>query len=108
MGARTGAAPGGGGGGALDLFSAFSALSASSVFLCSMYSLMKSAFSSIWSSVIPIASSSLRSGCHDGSVVSIAELRELGAGEKLLCDGEMTFDGGIMDCAGGADAEELR
>jgi hypothetical protein len=71
-----------------------------------MYSLMKSAFSSIWSSVIPIASSSFSSGCHDGSVVSIAELLELGAGEKVLCDGDTIFAGGMMDCGGGAACEE--
>ena len=40
-------APGGGGGGARDLRSAFSACCFSSCFFCSMYSLMKSAFSSI-------------------------------------------------------------
>jgi hypothetical protein len=71
-----------------------------------MYSLMKSAFSSIWSSVIPIASNSFSSGCHDGSVVSIAEFLELGAVEKVLCDGDVMFAGGMMDCGGGADWEE--
>lgn len=47
IGARVGAALGGGGGGALALFSLFSSLSFSSAFRCSIYSLMKSAFSSI-------------------------------------------------------------
>lgn len=47
IGPLTGAALGGGGGGALALRSLFSSLSFSSDFLCSMYSLMKSAFSSI-------------------------------------------------------------
>jgi hypothetical protein len=109
MGPRAGAALGGGGGGALDFFSWFSALRASSVFRCSMYSLMKSAFSSIWSSVMPMASSSFSSGCHDGSVVSMAELRELVAVEWLLCEGEATFAGGMMDCGGGgAEADEWR
>jgi hypothetical protein len=61
-----------------------------------MYSLMKSAFSSIWSSVMPISNSSLSSGCHDGSVVSIAELLVLDALEWLVCEGEVTF-GGIID-----------
>jgi hypothetical protein len=63
---------------------------------------MKSAFSSIWSSVIPIASSSFSNGCHDGSVVSIAELLELGGAEKVLCEGDIMFAGGMMDCGGGA------
>ena len=82
---------------------------ASSVFRCSMYSLMKSAFSSIWSSVMPMASSSFSSGCHDGSVVSIAELRALVAFEWLLCTGEATFAGGMMDCGGGCcEADEWR
>jgi hypothetical protein len=58
--------------------------------------------------VIPIASSSFSSGCHDGSVVSMAELRELGALEKVLCDGDVMFAGGIIDCGGGADCDELR
>lgn len=101
-----GAPGGGGGGGALDR-RWFSSLSFSSDFLCSMYSLMKSAFSSIWSSVIPMANSSLSKGCHEGSVVSIAELRALVALEWLLCTGEVT-EGGMMECAGGAAWEELR
>jgi hypothetical protein len=63
---------------------------------------MKSAFSSIWSSVIPIASSSFSNGCHDGSVVSIAELLELGGAEKVLCEGDIMLAGGMMDCGGGA------
>jgi hypothetical protein len=113
IGPRTGALIGGGGGaGALDFFSLFSARNFSSVFLCSIYSLMKSAFSSIWSSVIPIASNSFSSGCHDGSVVSMAELRELGAVdmvEKVLCDGDTMLAGGMIDCAGGgAEFEWLR
>lgn len=110
MGPLTGGALGGGGGGALDFFSLFSACNFSSLFRCSMYILMKSAFSSIWSSVMPIANSSFRSGCHDGSVVSIAELLELGALEKVLCDGDVRvmLAGGIMDCGGGPDCEELR
>jgi hypothetical protein len=86
----------------------FSAWIFSSVFLCSIYSLMKSAFSSIWSSVMPIASNSFRSGCHDGSVVSIAELRELVVLEWLLCDGDVTLAGGMMDCGGGAECEAWR
>jgi hypothetical protein len=71
-----------------------------------MYSLMKSAFSSIWSSVMPMASSSFSNGCHDGSVVSIAELLALVALEWLLCEGEVMFAGGMMDCGGGADCAE--
>jgi hypothetical protein len=69
---------------------------------------MKSAFSSIWSSVMPIVSNSFSSGCHDGSVVSIAELLVLVALEWLLCEGETTtFAGGRIDCGGGgADWEE--
>lgn len=57
---------------------------------------------------MPMASSSLRSGCHDGSVVSIAELLELGVLEKVLCDGDVRvmLAGGIMDCGGGAECEE--
>lgn len=72
-----------------------------------MYSLMKSAFSSIWSSVMPMASSSFSSGCHEGSVVSMAEFL-LVALEWLLCDGDARLmdDGGIMDCGGAAEAEE--
>jgi len=57
---------------------------------------------------MPMASSSLRRGCHDGSVVSIAELRALVAFEWLLCTGEVTPVGGIMDAGGGPDAVELR
>jgi hypothetical protein len=49
---------------------------------------MKSAFSSIWSSVMPMVSSSLSSGCHEGSLVSIAD--------DFV--GEATAGGGIMDC----------
>jgi hypothetical protein len=108
IGPRVGAALGGGGGGALDFFSLFSACIFSSVFLCSMYSLMKSAFSSIWSSVMPIASNSFSRGCHDGSVVSMAEFLELGGGEKVLCDGETMFAGGMMDCGDGADCAVWR
>lgn len=110
IGPLAGGALGGGGGGALDLFSLLSACSFSSLFRCSMYILMKSAFSSIWSSVMPMASSSLSSGCHDGSVVSIAEFLELGAVEKVLCDGDVSvmLAGGIMDCGGGAECEEWR
>jgi hypothetical protein len=108
--ARIGAAlgGGGGGGGARVRFSLFSSLSFSSVLRCSMYSLMKSAFSSIWSSVMPIASSSFSSGRHDGSVVSMAELRALVALEWLLCTGDVRLAGGMMDCGGGADSAELR
>ena len=73
-----------------------------------MYSLMKSAFSSIWSSVIPIASSSFNRGCHDGSVVSMAELRALVALEWVLCTGDVTLTGGIMDAGGGPGEEEWR
>jgi hypothetical protein len=62
---------------------------------------MKSAFSSIWSSVMPMASSSFSSGFHDGSVVSMAESRELDGFIKLGCDGDgdatLTLVGGIMD-----------
>jgi hypothetical protein len=103
-----GGALGGGGGGALDLRWLFSSLSFSSVFLCSMYSLMKSAFSSIWSSVMPMASSSFKSGCHDGSVVSMAELRALVALEWVLCTGDVTLVGGMMDAGGGPGWEEWR
>lgn len=108
MGALPGGALGGGGGGALALRSPVSSLSFSSVFLCSMYSLIKSAFSSIWSSVMPMASSSLSSGCHEGSVVSIAELRALVALEWLLCEGDVSDVGGMMDCGGGPDCEARR
>jgi hypothetical protein len=55
---------------------------------------------------MPMASSSFSSGCHDGSVVSIAELLELGAVEKVLCDGDVMLAGGMIDCAGGAVCEE--
>lgn len=111
MGARMGAAlgGGGGGGGARDRFSVFSAWIFSSVFLCSMYSLMKSAFSSIWSSVMPMASNSLSRGCHEGSVVSMAELRALVAVEWVLWEGDAMAAGGMMDWGGGAAAcEEWR
>jgi hypothetical protein len=58
---------------------------------------------------MPIASSSFSSGRHDGSVVSIAELFALVALEWLLCTGEVTLAGGIMDWAGGEPvAEECR
>jgi hypothetical protein len=106
--AAAGGALGGGGGGALDLRWLFSSLSFSSVFLCSMYSLIKSAFSSIWSSVMPMASNSFRSGCHDGSVVSMAEFRALVALEWVLCTGDVTLVGGMMDAGGGPGAEEWR
>jgi hypothetical protein len=58
---------------------------------------MKSAFSSIWSSVMPISSSSFSSGFQEGSVVSMAEFRELGGVECVVCVGDVTF-GGMMDC----------
>jgi hypothetical protein len=69
---------------------------------------MKSAFSSIWSSVMPIASNSFSRGCHEGSVVSMAELLALGGLGWLLCVGDTTFmlGGGIMDCGGGAALDE--
>lgn len=86
--------------------SAFSSFSFSSAFLCEIYILMKSAFSSIWSSVIPIASNSFRSGCHDGSVVSMPEFRALVAAEWLLCEGEVTLAGGIMEWAGCVGCDE--
>jgi len=103
-----GGALGGGGGGALALLASFSAWAFSSCFFCSMYSLIKSAFSSIWSSVMPIASSSFSSGCHDGSVVSMAELLALVALEWLLCEGDTTVmaGGGMMDEGGCAGFEE--
>ena len=47
VGGALGGGGGGGGGGALDFFSLFSSLILSSILRCSMYSLMKSAFSSI-------------------------------------------------------------
>lgn len=99
-----GGALGGGGGGARALLASCSAWAFSSCFFCSMYSLMKSAFSSIWSSVMPMASSSFSRGCHEGSVVSMAELRALVALEWLLCDGDttLTAGGGMMECGGGA------
>jgi hypothetical protein len=47
---------------------------------------------------MPIASSSLSNGCHDGSVVSMAELRELDTLEWLVwAVGEVTLVGGMMD-----------
>lgn len=88
--------------------SGVSSFNFSSVLRCSIYSLMKSAFSSIWSSVIPIASSSFSKGCHEGSVVSIAELLALVAFEWLLCDGDVMLVGGMMDVGGGAGLEECR
>lgn len=97
MDALAGGALGGGGGGALAFFSLFSAAIFSSIFRCSIYSLMKSAFSSIWSSVIPIPSNSFSNGCQEGSVVSIAELRVLDAFEWLVWEGDVTL-GGMMDC----------
>jgi hypothetical protein len=60
---------------------------------------------------MPIASSSFSSGCHDGSVVSIAELFVLElfeAFKRMVCDGEGAA-GGMMDCGCccGAGAECL-
>lgn len=57
---------------------------------------------------MPIASSSFSSGCHDGSVVSIAELLALVALEWLLCEGDtmLMAGGGMIDCGGGAGFEE--
>lgn len=92
-----GGALGGGGGGALLFFSFSSACTFSFALRCSMYSLMKSAFSSIWSSVIPISSSSFSNGCHEGSLVSMAELRVLLTLDWLVVVGEVTL-GGMMDC----------
>jgi hypothetical protein len=71
---------------------------------------MKSAFSSIWSSVMPMASSSFSKGCHEGSVVSMAEFLALVALEWLLCDGDVTVTaaGGRMDCGAGAGCVECR
>ena len=89
-----GAGPGGGGGGALDFRSASICCS---IFLCSMYILMNSAFSSIWSSVMPICSSSFSSGCQDGSVVSMAEVCLLDAAEFSVGDVTLNSLGGRID-----------
>lgn len=58
---------------------------------------------------MPIANNSFSKGCHDGSVVSIAELLALVALEWLLCDGDTTdiAGGGMMDCGGGGGFECL-
>lgn len=61
---------------------------------------------------MPMPRSSFKRGCHDGSVVSIAELLVLEALETdvlewLICVGEATLGrlGGMMDCAGGGGFE---
>jgi hypothetical protein len=70
-------ADGGGSGGAALLLpdAAFTgpAITSAACF-CSTYALMKSAFCSIWSFVIPISSSSSSIPCHAGSARSMPEL----------------------------------
>lgn len=67
-------------------------------FLCSMYSLIKSEFSSIWSSVIPIPSSSPKIPLHEGSTVSSDDaLSRFG----LTCARLTGSRGGIIDCGCG-------
>lgn len=95
-----GSAAGGGGGGAFPFLSLTGgdADSASLACFCSIYDLMKSAFSAIWSSENPIASSSLSSPFHDGSLVSNG---------NSLCPGEAVGGGGGATCivgAGGSSA----
>jgi len=53
-----------------------------------------------------MASNSFSKGCHDGSVVSIAELRELDRLEWLVLEGEVTV-AGIMDWGCWVDEECL-
>ena len=93
---------GGGGGGALLRRSKLvssplpSALSSgvALAFFCSMYCLMKSEFSSIWSSVIPISNNSPRSPRHEGSTLSrddplsrfVLEPCELGGSPEGIID----------------------
>jgi hypothetical protein len=53
---------------------------------------------------MPMVSSSFSNGCHDGSVVSMAELRELDILDGAVDVGEATL-GGIMDAGWGAGVE---
>jgi hypothetical protein len=46
---------------------------------------------------MPMANSSFSNGCHDGSLVSMAELLALLTLEWLVAVGEVTL-GGMMDC----------
>lgn len=67
---------------------------------------MKPECSSIWSSVMPMASKSFRTFCTAGSFKSMVEvaLGRVGTAELMV-----TSRGGIMDCAGGCcGAEEWR
>ncbi|KAL1952555.1 hypothetical protein VTO42DRAFT_4813 [Malbranchea cinnamomea] len=103
--AAGGGADGGGGGGAFALRGGSSALFCSSACLCSMYDLIKSEFSAICSSVIPIFSSSSNKPLHDGSTVSRGEgfRSELGersgafAGSSAAGGPAIAGLGGMMD-----------
>jgi hypothetical protein len=55
-----------------------------------------------------MTSSSFSSGCHDGSVVSIAELFALAIVGTVLCEGDVTFAGGMIDCGAGDECDEWR
>ena len=46
---------------------------------------------------MPMAINSFNNGFHDGSVVSIAELRVLDAFECVFCEGDVTL-GGMIEC----------
>jgi hypothetical protein len=59
---------------------------------------------------MPIANNSFSKGCHEGSVVSIAEFLELEALEWLFAEGDVTAGGGVggmMDWGCGAGVECL-
>ena len=62
---------------------------------CSIYALMNSEFSSIWSSVMPISNSSPRMPLHEGSTMSkeVPLLLLVSSSAMLL-----SSRGGIMDC----------
>lgn len=111
-----GGTEGGGGGGTLALFvvsweaaSVPEPLSSLACCFCSIYALIKSEFSAICSSVIPIAFSSSRRPRHDGSTVSSGEDAfslfpgATGAEGAVLAGGCL---GGMIDSAGfGADED---
>lgn len=106
-GLRPGAAAGGGGGAARDFLSSAAAVAAFVALYCSKYVLINPAFSSIWSSVIPIVFNSCKTVCTAGSLRSIPAIvpapplvpGRLWAGEEYWF-WISTPRGGMILCAG--------
>lgn len=121
--AAGGAFGGGGGGGAFAFLwesggASFDIPFSSSACFCSIYALIKSEFSAIWSSVMPMASSSSSRPFHDGSIVSKADVcfrcglvgSSVTVGGGAGAGGGVGCLGGIIDSAGAewVGAEEDR